>query len=183
MNAVIYIIDWILFVPLAFCVSYLLFYAVASRFYRSPQYPAARKQHRFAVLFPAYREDRVIVNAVQSFLGQEYPAELYDVIVISDQMQPATNDALRQLPIHLLEADYTDSSKAKALVLAMEHIAGDAYDIVVVMDADNITTSNFLSEMNRAYDFGLPAIQARRTGKNLNTDVAMLDAVSEEIPF
>ena len=181
MNAVIYIIDWILFVPLAFCVSYLLFYAVASRFYRSPQYPAARKQHRFAVLFPAYREDRVIVNAVQSFLGQEYPAELYDVIVISDQMQPATNDALRQLPIHLLEADYTDSSKAKALVLAMEHIAGDAYDIVVVMDADNITTSNFLSEMNRAYDFGLPAIQARRTGKNLNTDVAMLDAVSEEI--
>lgn len=63
----------------------------------------------------------------------------------------------------------------------MEHIAGDAYDIVVVMDADNITTSNFLSEMNRAYDFGLPAIQARRTGKNLNTDVAMLDAVSEEI--
>ena len=85
MNAVIYIIDWILFVPLAFCVSYLLFYAVASRFYRSPQYPAARKQHRFAVLFPAYREDRVIVNAVQSFLGQEYPAELYDVIVISDR--------------------------------------------------------------------------------------------------
>ena len=181
MNAVIYIIDWILFVPLAFCVSYLLFYAIASRFYRSPQYPAARKQHRFAVLFPAYKEDRVIVNAVQSFLGQEYPAELYDVIVISDQMQPATNDALRQLPIHLLEADYTDSSKAKALVLAMEHIAGDAYDIVVVMDADNITTSNFLSEMNRAYDFGLPAIQARRTGKNLNTDIAMLDAVSEEI--
>ena len=181
MNAVIYMIDWILFVPLAFCVSYLLFYAIASRFYRSPQYPAARKQHRFAVLFPAYREDRVIVNAVQSFLGQEYPAELYDVIVISDQMQPATNAALRQLPIHLLEADYTDSSKAKALVLAMEHIAGDAYDIVVVMDADNITTSNFLSEMNRAYDFGLPAIQARRTGKNLNTDVAMLDAVSEEI--
>ena len=181
MNAVIYMIDWILFVPLAFCVSYLLFYAVASRFYRSPQYPAARKQHRFAVLFPAYKEDRVIVNAVQSFLEQEYPAELYDVIVISDQMQPATNDALRQLPIHLLEADYTDSSKAKALMLAMEHIAGDAYDIVVVMDADNITTSNFLSEMNRAYDFGLPAIQARRTGKNLNTDVAMLDAVSEEI--
>lgn len=35
--------------------------------------------------------------------------------------------------------------------------------------------------MNRAYDFGLPAIRARRTCKNLNTDVAMLDAVSEEI--
>ena len=32
MNTMIYIIDWILFVPLALCVLYLLFYAVASRF-------------------------------------------------------------------------------------------------------------------------------------------------------
>lgn len=113
MNAVIYIIDWILFVPLAFCVSYLLFYAVASRFYRSPQYPCARETTPLRGTLsglqgrPGNRECRA------SFLGQEYPAELYDVIVISDQMQPATNDALRQLPIHLLEADYTDSSKPK----------------------------------------------------------------------
>ena len=30
------LIDWILFIPLALCVSYLLVYAIASKFYRYP---------------------------------------------------------------------------------------------------------------------------------------------------
>ncbi len=181
MNTFMTIIDWILFIPLAFCVGYLLFYAIASCFYRSPHYLLPRKQRRFVVLFPAYKEDRVIVNAIQNFLGQDYPKELYDVIVISDQMQPQTNETLSQLPICLLKADYAESSKAKALILAMNTVADEAYDIVAILDADNITTSDFLSQINRAFDTGLHAVQARRTGKNLNTDIAILDSVSEEI--
>lgn len=181
MNTVLTVIDWILFVPLALCVCYLLFYTIASYFYRPPSYPAAKKQRRFLVLFPAYKEDRVIVNAVRSFLRQDYPATLFDVIVISDQMQPETNETLRQLPIRLLTADYTDSSKAKALTLAMNSLAGEAYHVVAVLDADNIVTPNFLSEINRAFDTGLRSVQARRTGKNLHTGVALLDGVSEEI--
>ena len=35
------IIDWILYIPLVFCVCYLLLYAIASKFYRAPQYPEA----------------------------------------------------------------------------------------------------------------------------------------------
>ena len=55
------------------------------------------------------------------------------------------------------------------------------YDIAVVMDADNVTVPGFLSEVNRAYSAGVQAMQAHRTGKNLNTDIALLDGVSEEI--
>lgn len=87
------IIDWILYIPLALCVCYLLLYAIASKFYRAPQYPEARMLRRIAVLFPAYKEDRVILASVESFLKQDYPKELYDVIVISDQMRPETNEA------------------------------------------------------------------------------------------
>ena len=47
------IIDWILYIPLALCVCYLLLYAIASKFYRAPQYPEARMLRRIAVLFPA----------------------------------------------------------------------------------------------------------------------------------
>ena len=49
------------------------------------------------------------------------------------------------------------------------------------MDADNVTTPNFLAEINRAFESGLHAVQAHRTGKNMNTDIAVLDAISEEI--
>lgn len=182
MNTLLPLLDWMLFLPLAFCVGYLLTYAIASRFYLTPGYPESTTQRRFAVLFPAYKEDRVIVSSVRTFLEeQDYPRELFDIIVVSDQMQPSTNEALAKLPIRLLIADYTESSKAKALILAMNATPHEAYDLVVVMDADNTTVPHFLAEANRARNIGLRAMQARRTGKNLNTDIALLDDVSEEI--
>lgn len=174
-------IDWTIFTLLALCVGYLLLYAIASKFYRPRKFSEARRQRRFLVLFPAYKEDRVIVPTVRSFLDQEYPQEKFDILVISDQMQSATNEALQALPIHLQIAAYDNSSKAKALSLAMNVTANEDYDAVVIMDADNVTIPNFLSEINRAFDSGLQAVQAHRTGKNMNTDIAILDAISEEI--
>lgn len=175
------IIDWILFTLLALCVCYLLLYAIASKFYRTPRFPEARTLRRFIVFFPAYKEDRVIASSVRSFLQQDYPRELFDIIVISDQMQPATNEDLRSLPIRLLTAGYKDSSKAKALTMAVDSISDEHYDIVVIMDADNLTSPDFLAEVNRAFDSGIKSVQAHRTGKNLNTDISILDGISEEI--
>lgn len=175
------IIDWTIFTLLALCVCYLLFYAVASKFYQPRKYAESRLQRRFLVLFPAYKEDRVIVSTVSSFLEQEYPKENYDVLVISDGMQTSTNETLSALPIRLQIATYSNSSKAKALTLAMDVTADETYDAVVIMDADNVTTPNFLAEINRAFNSGLKAVQAHRTGKNMNTDIAILDAISEEI--
>lgn len=175
------IVDWILFTLLGLCVCYLLLYAIASKFYRAPHFPEARTFRRFVVLFPAYKEDRVIVSSARSFLEQDYPQELFDVIVISDQMQSATNDTLRSLPIRLLIADYKESSKAKALTMAIDSIEGEPYDIAVIMDADNLTSPDFLAEVNRAFDNGVKSVQAHRTGKNLNTDISVLDGISEEI--
>lgn len=175
------IIDWILFTLLALCVCYLLLYAIASKFYRTPRFPEARTLRRFIVFFPAYKEDRVIASSVRSFLQQDYPRELFDIIVISDQMQPATNEDLRSLPIRLLIAGYKDSSKAKALTMAVDSISDEHYDVVVIMDADNLTSPDFLAEVNRAFDSGIKSVQAHRTGKNLNTDISILDGISEEI--
>lgn len=175
------IIDWILFTLLALCVCYLLLYAIASKFYRTPRFPEARTLRRFIVFFPAYKEDRVIASSVRSFLQQDYPRELFDIIVVSDRMQPATNEDLRSLPIRLLTANYKDSSKAKALTMAVDSISDEHYDIVVIMDADNLTSPDFLAEVNRAFDSGIKSVQAHRTGKNLNTDISILDGISEEI--
>lgn len=181
MNQALHIIDYILFTLASLSTVYLLFFAIASKLKRRKLYLETEKHHRFAVIFPAYKEDRVIVKAVRNFLQQEYPAERYEVVVVSDHMQPETNEALSKLPIKLLEADYTDSSKAKALSLAMKITAGTPCDMIVIMDADNTTSPTFLQELNNAYTAGMKAIQAHRIAKNLNTDVALLDAVSEEI--
>lgn len=178
---VLYIFEYICWILASIAVAYPLIYSLASLGTRKSYYPTANKQHKFAILFPAYKEDRVILPVVESFLQQHYPQELYKVIVISDRMQETTNDRLAQLPITLLKANYENSSKAKALNFAMDHFGRDEFDAVVILDADNIVDTNFLLEINKVFDAGVQAIQAHRTAKNRNTDIAVLDGLSEEV--
>ena len=177
----LYIFEYICWILASVAVAYPLIYSLASLGTRKSYYPTANKQHKFAILFPAYKEDRVILPVVESFLQQHYPQELYKVIVISDHMQETTNERLAQLPITLLKANYENSSKAKALNFAMDHFERDEFDAVVILDADNIVDTNFLLEINKVFDAGVQAIQAHRTAKNRNTDIAVLDGLSEEV--
>ena len=174
-------IDSLCFFLLGTSVLYLFVFALLSHIKRKDIYPAAGKLHRFVILYPAYKEDRVIENAISNFLEQNYPKSCYDVVVISDQMQDDTINRLKSMPVTLMEVHFQQSSKAKAMQYAMENLDKNTYDMVVIMDADNTVEPNFLHELNKAYHSGCLVIQAHRMAKNLNTDTAILDAVSEEI--
>ena len=174
-------IDSLCFFLLGTSVLYLFVFALLSHIKRKDIYPAAGKLHRFVILYPAYKEDRVIENAISNFLEQDYPKSCYDVVVISDQMQDDTINRLKSMPVTLIEVHFQQSSKAKAMQYAMENLDKNTYDMVVIMDADNTVEPNFLHELNKAYHSGCLVIQAHRMAKNLNTDTAILDAVSEEI--
>lgn len=174
-------IDSLCFFLLGTSVLYLFVFALLSHIKRKDIYPAAGKLHRFVILYPAYKEDRVIENAISNFLEQDYPKSCYDVVVISDQMQDDTINRIKSMPVTLMEVHFQQSSKAKAMQYAMENLDKNTYDMVVIMDADNTVEPNFLHELNKAYHSGCLVIQAHRMAKNLNTDTAILDAVSEEI--
>ena len=97
---IIHIIEIILWVIMAGSVTYVVFFAIISLFYEKEDRVAIHaaalnnRMTKFLILYPAYNEDRVIINAVERFLMQEYPTDLYTVAVISDHMQPETNDSL-----------------------------------------------------------------------------------------
>jgi len=175
------VINIALLFMLTLSVIYLFLFAVASKFYRNVVHKKDGPTNRFLILFPAYKEDTVILEAVNSFLEQDYDKEKYQVIVIADAMEEHTNNQLGKLPIRLLKANYTNSSKAKALQMAIASTKEEMYDMVIIMDADNITEVDFLSRVNDAYNAGEHFIQTHRKAKNMNTDIAVLDAVSEEI--
>ncbi|MBQ8673137.1 MAG: glycosyltransferase [Bacteroides sp.] len=174
-------IDWILYLLFAINILYLLIYSLASH-RRKPSLPqTAATQKRFAILIPAYREDAVIHECVRSCLDQEYPSACYDVVVISDHMRPETNESLAQMPIRLLQVSFEQSTKSKSLNAAMQAI-GDDYDIALVLDADNIIPCDYLTEINDYFSRpGVEVLQTHRMAKNLNTNMALLDAISEEI--
>lgn len=182
---IIHIFDIILWFVMAGSVFYVVFFAIISLFYEKEDRIAihaaalSNRLNKFLVLYPAYKEDKVIINAVKKFLLQKYPKDLYTVIVISDHMQPETNNELSKLPITLLQPTFEKSSKAKAMQFAIDNVKDD-FDNVIILDADNVVRPEFLSQLNvlcSVYD----AIQCHRCAKNANNDVAVLDGASEEI--
>lgn len=175
------ILDIFLFIITAFSVGYILFFALMSMKENMPRHKEAKKKNKFLILFPAYNEDYIILNSVERFMKQDYPSDLYDLVVISDHMMEITDNKIIELGGEVLKANYENSSKAKALKFAMEEKGHIDYDAVVILDADNIVEPTFLNEINNAYFAGSKAIQAHRVAKNRDTEMAILDAVSEEI--
>ena len=195
----IHTIDIVLWIIMAFSVAYVAFFAFVSLFpsHTSKHQPSSIIHHpssSFLILFPAYKEDSVIVHSVRQCLEQTYPKEYYHIGVISDHMQDETNALLRQLPITLFTPQFEKSSKAKAMQYAIKEINGQSstangqsstvngqFDYIIVLDADNIILPEFLEQVNVSCQQGYRAIQCHRCAKNSDNDVAVLDAISEEI--
>ena len=150
---IIHILEMILWLIIAGSVAYVVFFAIISLFYEKEDRIAihaaalSNRMSKFVILFPAYKEDKVIINAVEQFLLQDYPKDLYTVVVISDHMQPDTNEKLSKLPITLLQPTFEKSSKAKAMQFAINNVKHD-FDNVVILDADNVVRPEFLSQLN-----------------------------------
>ncbi len=175
------IIESVMFCLSSAGVLYLLIFALASLRKHRTDVPRAGNLKRTAVIVPAYREDEVVGVSAAAMLAQDYPRELYDVIVVSDRMKPETDRRLEESGVIVLKAGFENSSKAKALNFAVERLKGRGYDTVVIMDADNTAPPDFLRRMNDAREAGMTAVQAHRRAQNLDSDTAVLDAVSEEI--
>lgn len=159
---------------------YILLFSIASLFYKQKKYSDNGKMKSIAVLIPGYKEDEVIFEVANLALLQEYPSNLFDVVIIADSFQPETISQLKKLPIKVIEVSFEKSTKSKALNAAMAELTRE-YDIAVVLDADNVMANDFLTKINAAFEYGYIAVQGHRTAKNMNTSWAILDAVSEEI--
>ncbi|MCF8365225.1 MAG: glycosyltransferase family 2 protein [Bacteroidales bacterium] len=160
---------------------YLFILSIAGQFsIRRPKI-VNEKKRRFAVLIPGYKEDAVIVHVAEDAIRQNYPQDLFDVVIIADTYQPATIEAIKKLPVKLIEVSFDKSTKAKALNKAMAQLPGNYYDIALVLDADNLMEADLLSKINDAFSRGYKVVQGHRAAKNTHNTMALLDAISEEI--
>lgn len=180
---ILYIIDWGLFIVTAGTVLYLAVFAIAALIHRNHNSPRTKKQNRIVVLIPSYMQDEVIEHTVVSILSQAYPQRMFDVTVISDHQSEMTNMRLAQYPITLLTPNFAESTKAKSLQYAILNLPEfKIYDIVLILDADNIVDQDYLQRVNDAFEIAATkAIQTHRISKNRDTTVARLGAIFEEI--
>jgi cellulose synthase/poly-beta-1,6-N-acetylglucosamine synthase-like glycosyltransferase len=175
-------IDWILFIGVAFTTLYVTIFSVASLFSKNIHLPKAKRQNRFIVLIPSYKNDRIIAGTVTSILSQTYPQRLFDVSVISDHQSEITNMQLAQYTITLLTPDFEKSAKTKSLQYAMLHLPEfKIYDAVVILNAGDIVEPEFLEQINAAYEMaGTKALVVHKLPRNRDTSAARLSTIFDE---
>lgn len=180
-HQIITIFETIILAYLSIQVFYLLFFALAGKFSNKKDFPKAQKLRKIRIFIPGYKEDAVIIATAKDAIKQDYPKELFEVVIIADSFSEATLSTLKSLPIKVVEVSFEKSTKGKALQKAIEVTAIAPVDIVVILDADNHMTQGFLHAVNDAYEQGYQVIQGHRTAKDFKTPFALLDACTEEI--
>ena len=180
---ILYIVDWTLFIAVTLTAAYVTFFSLVSLISKVHAVPKSRNQNRFIILIPSYKRDDVILQTVASVLSQNYSQRLFDVVVISDHQSEMTNMRLAQYTITLLTPDFEKSSKTKSLQYAILNLPSfKIYDIVVVLDADDLIEPEFLDQLNDAYEAaGTKAIVTHKLPRNRDTSSARLSTIFNEI--
>tara|TARA_Y100000385_G_C13080828_1_gene633827 strand:+ start:626 stop:1828 length:1203 start_codon:yes stop_codon:yes gene_type:complete len=178
---IISVIGCLLLIYLSYCGVLPFILAIAGKLQNHKQNIIVSKQRKILVLIPAYKEDSVIVETALQSLNQEYPQNLYDVVIIADSLAKNTIETLLSLNINVQRVSFEKSTKVKALNLALQKWVDPSYEGVVILDADNIMHHQFLANINVGLENEMYAIQGQRKAKNADTSMAFLDGASEDI--
>lgn len=123
-----------------------------------------------------------VIESINHFLDtQTYPREKYDIAVAATQLSEEDLVTLLQMPVNIVVPDKEHCTKIYAIQQVMERYSPHEYDAITIFNSDNKVVPNALELFNNAYYSGCDAIQAHRMTENLNTNIAVLNATSEEI--
>lgn len=121
------------------------------------------KNRKFAIVVPAHNEEKIITKTIYSLSGLIYPKKNYEVFVIADNCTDNTAKVARSLGVTVLERTNRDKTgKGYALRWAFDKILAnkDAFDAIIVVDADSLISGNYLDVMNYYLEQGSRVIQS-----------------------
>jgi cellulose synthase/poly-beta-1,6-N-acetylglucosamine synthase-like glycosyltransferase len=162
---------------------YFLVFSVGGSFFKkSPQNSTfSQKNLKILVLYPAYKEDEVILDAINSFQRQVYPKDCFKTVVIADELQEDTLFQIKLMGASIFRLPHFEKrNKARAINALLKHMDDD-FDVCIVMDADNTVEKDFLRRMNSYFINGAQVVQAKRVAKNNSNNLSQLDNYSEII--
>ena len=129
--------------------------------------PRTAPKTKFACVVAARNEEAVIANLVHSLRRQNYPPELFDIIVAPNNCTDDTAGAAQAAGATLYAPRGEIHSKGDVLREVVDHVVlAGGYDAMCVFDADNLVHPDFLARMNDAVCAGHVAVQGFRDSKN-----------------
>lgn len=155
---------WIAGGLLTLLVGYLVILTIAAWWApKGTPLPASGPTHRFAFLVPAHNEEKLLPALLANISQLDYPRHLFTLVVVADNCTDQTAALARAAGATVYERfDRAQIGKGYALqwLLAQLQADGVTFDAAVILDADSVVSSNFLSVMDAHLTKGARVIQA-----------------------
>ena len=150
--------------PLCAAAGYLLGSTLLSARLPEPVPGPLRRRFRFVV--PAHNESAGIAETVKSLRAVDYPADLFEVVVVADNCSDDTAARAREAGATVVERhDLEHRGKGYALDHVFAATPAEV-DAVVVIDADTLVSPNILRAFAARRDLGAVAVQADYAVRN-----------------
>jgi cellulose synthase/poly-beta-1,6-N-acetylglucosamine synthase-like glycosyltransferase len=127
------------------------------------------KLHCFAILLPAYNEEKVIGFAIESLKNLNYPKDLFKIFVVADHCSDRTVEIAHSMSVDVLAHDgpQCPTGKGYALKWAVDKIVQmKRFDAICYFDADSLAHPDFLKAVNDHVNAGEQVIQGHQLAKN-----------------
>lgn len=118
---------------------------------------------RFTIVIPSHNEEGAIARTLESLFRIDYPRDHFDVLVVADNCTDKTANIARSMGASVSErSNAVERGKGYALRWCFDRLLAEKNlpDAIVVIDADSIASSNFLSVMNFYLERGARALQS-----------------------
>ncbi|MEG0339083.1 MAG: glycosyltransferase, partial [Oscillospiraceae bacterium] len=153
-------------IPLAIYGAYFVVVALFS-FRHHKRYAQSAPKTRFALVVAARNEESVIGKLIDSLKAQNYPEDLFEIIVAPNNCTDYTEQAAIAHGARIFTPSGTVKSKGEVLTQIVDKvILAENFDAMCVFDADNLAAPNFLQEINNAMQNGAEVVQGSRDSKN-----------------
>lgn len=135
--------------------------------------PKVFNLHSYGIIIAARNESKVIGNLIKSIKACDYPQDLIKIFVVADNCTDNTAQICRDLGCVVVER-FNKGKVGKGYALnylfTKLHTEPEYADIVpesyIVLDADNVVKSDYITEMNKVYDSGYEIVTSYRNSKN-----------------
>ncbi len=153
---------------------YQVIFIIIGLFAKKKKYKDAKENHTFGIVICGRNEEKVIGNLIESIKNNDYPQDKIKIFVCADNCTDKTAEICRDLGAIVYERFNKEQiGKGYALNYLFQNIYKDmpeyVPDAIMVFDADNVLTTNYIKEMNKALDSGVKICTSFRNSKNFDS--------------
>ena len=152
------IVGWALLAAAGLPVVYLTLLTLAALVPRRAAANREAERHRFTIVVPAHNEALFIAETVTGLLGQEYPGDRFQVVVIADHCTDETASLARASGARVIERN-VNPGKGQALNDAFGQLLSEDWDAFLIVDADTKAHPRLLTRISAELGDGAPVVQ------------------------